>query len=106
MDDLNTGNILPDWSNDEEAHYSLRLFITGASPVSVRAISNIKNICEEYLTGRYDLEVIDVYQQPLLVKDEDITAVPVLIKKFPLPKKRLVGDMSDTNKVLKGLGIR
>src|SRR6476659_7467529 len=106
MEDLNTGNTFPDWNDDEETHYSLRLFITGASPVSVRAISNIKNICERYLAGRYELEVIDIYQQPLLVKDEDITAIPVLIKKLPLHKKKLVGDMSDTSKVLKGLGIK
>ena len=105
MEDLNTGNIL-DWNGEEAPHYNLRLFITGASPVSVRAVSNIKTICETYLAGRYELEVIDIYQQPLLVKDENITAIPVLIKKFPLPKKKLVGDMSDTDKVLKGLGIR
>ena len=106
MQDLNTGNTFPDWDEEEEPHYSLRLFITGASPVSVRAVSNIKTICETYLPGRYELEVVDVYQQPLLVADENITAVPVLIKKFPLPRKKLVGDMSDTHKVLKGLGIR
>jgi len=105
MEDLNTDHIFPDWNDDEETYYSLRLFITGASPVSVRAISNIKNICEKYLAGKYELEVIDIYQQPLLVNEENITAVPVLIKKLPLPKKKLVGDMSDTNKVLKGLGI-
>jgi circadian clock protein KaiB len=106
MQDLNTGNIFPDWDEEEEPHYSLRLFITGASPVSVRAVSNIKTICETYLPGRYELEVVDIYQQPLLVADENITAIPVLIKKLPLPKKKLVGDMSDTHKVLKGLGIR
>ena len=106
MQDSNTGNTLPDWNNDEAPQYNLRLFITGASPVSVRAVSNIKNICETYLAGRYELEVVDIYQQPTLVEDENITAVPVLIKKFPMPKKKLVGDMSDINKVLKGLGIR
>ena len=89
MEDLNTGNIFPDWDEDEETHYSLRLFITGASPVSVRAISNIKTICETYFAGRYELEVIDIYQQPLLVKDENITAVPVLIKKLPLAQEKI-----------------
>lgn len=104
MQDSNTGTLLPPW-NDEEPFYDLRLFVTGTSSISVRAIGNIKKICEEYLKNRYDLEIIDVYQQPLLVKNEDITAVPMLVKKFPLPKKRMVGDMSDTNKVLKGLGL-
>ena len=93
-----------DWES-EDSLYSLRLFVTGTSPVSVRAISNIKSICERYLKNRYDLEIIDIYQQPLLVNEENITAVPMLIKKFPLPRKRLVGDMSDTGKVLKGLGL-
>ena len=103
MQYANAGNVSPQW--DEEEFYTLRLFVTGTSPVSMRAIGNLKKICEEHLAGRYELEIIDVYQQPLLVKDEDITAVPVLIKKLPLPKKRMVGDMSDTNKVLKGLGL-
>lgn len=104
MQDLNSGNTPADWL-EEDTFYTLRLFVTGASPVSVRAISNLKKICEEYLAGRHELQVIDIYQQPLLVKEEDVTAVPMLIKKTPLPKKRLVGDMSDTNKVLKGLGL-
>lgn len=104
MQDSNTGNLLPQWNEDDE-FYNLRLFVTGTSPISVRAISNIKKICEEYLKDRYELEIIDVYQQPLLVKSEDITAVPMLVKKLPLPKKRMVGDMSDINKVLKGLGL-
>jgi len=103
MQDSNISNMLPQRNEDE--FYMLRLFVTGTSPVSVRAISNLKKICEQYLPGRYELDIIDVYQQPLLVKDEDITAVPMLIKKKPLPKKRMVGDMSDTNKVLKGLGL-
>jgi circadian clock protein KaiB len=89
-----------------EDFYSLRLFIAGASPVSVRAIQNIRKICEEFLTGRYDLEIIDAHQQPLMVKNEDVTAIPMLIKKTPYPKKRLIGDFSDREKVLKGLGIR
>ncbi len=103
MQDSNAANMPSQW--DEEEFYKLRLFVTGTSPVSVRAISNLKRICEQHLSGRYELEIVDVYQQPLLVQEEDITAVPVLIKKMPLPKKRLIGDMSDTHKVLKGLGL-
>ncbi len=91
-------------SNDEQV-FTLKLFITGASPNSARAISNIKNICELYLAKNYDLEIIDVYQQPLKARDEQMIALPMLIKSLPLPLKRLIGDMSDTAKVLKGLGI-
>lgn len=92
-------------NEEDETPYALRLFVTGASSISVRAINNLKKICEKHLNGRYTLEIIDVHQHPQLVQNEDVTAVPMLIKKFPLPKKRLVGDMSDTSRVLKGLGF-
>ncbi len=104
MQDSSIMNLPSGW-DEENPVFSLRLFVTGASPVSVRAISNLKRICEEHLAGRYDLEVVDIYQQPALVQDEDVTAVPMLIKKYPLPRKRLVGDMSNTDKVLRGLGL-
>jgi len=85
--------------------YQLSLFITGASPNSVRAVNNIKSICEEYLSGKYELKIIDVYQLPEVAQREQIIALPTLIKRGPAPERRLVGDMSDTNKVLRGLGI-
>ncbi|RYG53078.1 MAG: circadian clock protein KaiB, partial [Chitinophagaceae bacterium] len=85
--------------------YTLRLFVAGTSAVSVRAVNNLKNVLEENLKGKYELEIIDVYQQPGLAEQENITAVPVLIKKLPAPKRFLVGDMSDTQKVLRGLGL-
>ncbi len=94
-----------DWDTDNEQTYELRLFVTGTSPASVRAINNLHVILEQHLKGRYELEIIDVYQQPLLAKSEDISAIPVLIKKAPRPVRRLVGDMSDENKVLRGLGL-
>ena len=84
----------------------LRLYVTGQTPNSVHAIANIKAICEEYLKGRYDLEVVDIYQQPRLAKDEQILAAPTLIKKLPLPLRRLVGDLSKTDRVLLGLDLR
>lgn len=90
---------------ESEVLYQLSLFITGASPNSVRAINNIKSICEEYLAGNYELKIIDVYQIPEIAQREQIIAVPTLIKKGPAPERRLVGDMSDTAKVLRGLGI-
>jgi len=89
----------------ENVEYVLRLFVTGASPNSIRAIANLKEICETYLKGRYSLEIIDVYQQEALAKKEQLVALPLLVKKAPLPERRLIGDLSDTQKVLKGLGL-
>jgi len=89
-----------------EQHYTLRLFITGASPNSSRAITNLKDICETYLKDRYELEIIDVYQQPLIAEKEQVIALPMLIKVMPDPTRRLIGDMSDRNKVLIGLGLK
>jgi len=85
--------------------YVLRLFVTGILPNSARAVINIKAICEKYLKGRYQLEIIDIYQQPDLALKEEIIAVPLLIKKSPLPEQRLIGDLSNLEKVLKGMGI-
>ncbi|MBC7947293.1 MAG: circadian clock protein KaiB [Chitinophagaceae bacterium] len=85
--------------------FVLRLYVTGASPNSVRAITNTKNLCNEYLVGNYDLEIIDVYQQPEIAKHENLIALPMLIKKHPLPERRMIGDMSDTERVLTGIGV-
>lgn len=92
-------------SEKDSGKFILRLFVTGATPNSTRAVSNTKRICETVLKDNYELEIIDIYQQPLLAEKEQIIAAPLLIKKFPLPQKRLIGDMSDTAKVLKGLGL-
>ena len=91
--------------SDGGGKYILRLFVTGILPNSARAVVNIKAICEKYLKGRYELEIIDIYQQPDLALTEEIIAIPLLIKKFPLPEERLIGDLSDTEKVLKGLRL-
>lgn len=85
--------------------YILRLFITGATPNSIRAITNIKQICEDYLQGKYSLEVIDVYQQQIIAEKEQLIALPLLIKMKPVPERRMIGDLSDTQKVLNGLGL-
>jgi circadian clock protein KaiB len=95
---------VPEYKDDET--YQLRLFVTGASPNSTRAILNLKKICEEFLKDRYVLEIIDIHQQPLMTQSEQIIAVPMLIKKSPGDERRLIGDMSNKEKVLKGLGIR
>jgi circadian clock protein KaiB len=86
--------------------YVLRLYVTGMTPRSTRAIENVRKICEEHLQGWYELEVIDVYQQPTLAKGEQIIAAPTLIKKLPLPLRRVIGDMSNTERVLLGLDLR
>jgi circadian clock protein KaiB len=86
--------------------YILRLYISGATSRSALAITNLKKICEEYLEGRYELEVIDLYQHPSLAKGEQIIAVPTLIKKLPLPFRRIIGDMSNKEKVLLGLDLK
>lgn len=85
--------------------YHLKLFIAGASVNSLRSIENMKEFCNSYLTDGYDLEIIDIYQQPLLAEQEQIIALPLLIKKHPQPERRFIGDMSDTSILLKGLGI-
>ena len=85
--------------------YVMRLFVTGASPNSTRAISNLKKILEEHLKGCYELEIIDVYQQPAVATDEQLIALPMLVKKAPGMERKLIGDMSDKQKVLKGLEI-
>lgn len=91
--------------NVEVDKYVLKLFVTGILPNSARAVVNIKAICEKYLEGRYDLEIIDIYQQPDLARTENIIALPVLIKKIPLPEGRMIGDFSNVQKVLMGLDL-
>jgi circadian clock protein KaiB len=85
--------------------YILRLYVTGMTSRSARAFNNLRAICDEYLHGRYDLEVIDIYQQPALTKGEQIIAAPTLIKKLPLPIRRIIGDMSNRERVLLGLDL-
>jgi circadian clock protein KaiB len=85
--------------------YELKLYVAGATSRSLRAIANIKAICEQYLKGRYELTVVDVYRRPALVRLEQIVAVPTLVKKLPLPMRFMVGDLSRTQQVLQGLDL-
>jgi circadian clock protein KaiB len=89
-----------------QARYVLRLFVSGSTLKSALAVENIKRICEQHLKNRYDLEVIDIYQQPDLARDEQIVAVPTLIKRLPPPLRRLIGDLSNQERVLFGLDLR
>ena len=86
--------------------YVFRLYISGSTPRSTKAIRNIRKICEENLTGRYDLEVVDIYQQPGLAGEQQILAAPTLIKSLPLPLRRFIGDLSHSEPVLVGIGLR
>ena len=86
--------------------YVLRLYVTGTTPQSIRAIANIKKLCEVYLNGRYELDVVDLYQQPELAQGEQIIVAPTLVKKSPLPQRRIVGDMSKSERVLAGLDLQ
>ncbi len=89
-----------------EASYLLRLYVSGMTPNSLRAIRNLRLICAEHLEGRHHLEIIDIYQQPHLAREQQIVAVPTLIKELPLPVRRLIGDMSQTERILSGLDIK
>jgi len=94
--------------NDPEKHpaeYILRLYVTGSTPRSLKAISNLKRLCEEYLHDHYELQVIDIYKNPDAARDAQIVAAPTLIKRLPAPLRRFVGDLSNTEKILVGLGI-
>jgi len=90
----------------DTAHYVLRLYVTGTTPHSTRAIVNIRKICEQHLQGRYTLEVVDISRHPALAEGEQIIAAPTLIKKLPLPLRRFIGDMSQTERILLGLDLR
>ena len=89
-----------------EQRYVLQLFVTGSTTQCLRALANLKSICEEHLAGRYELEVIDIYQEPDRARAAQIFAVPTLIKHLPEPLRRLIGDLSDRERVLAGLNVR
>jgi len=88
-----------------EKRFVLRLYVTGNSVRSGQAIANIRSLCEEYLPGRYDLSVVDIYQQPTEAAREQIIAAPTLVKELPSPPKRLIGDLSDRDRILLGLNL-
>lgn len=90
---------------NRQQRYALRLFITGLTPRSVRAVANIKAVCEKHFDGQYRLDIVDLYQQPALSKIEQIVAAPTLIKTKPLPVRRFVGDLSDTKRLLAALNV-
>lgn len=86
--------------------YVLRLYLTGMTSHSARALKNIRRICDEYLAGRYELEVVDLYESPSLAEGDQIVATPTLVKSLPLPLRRLIGNLSETDRVLVGLDLK
>jgi circadian clock protein KaiB len=85
--------------------YVMRLYVTGATPRSTRAITNLRKLCDQHLPGRYELEVVDIYQQPNLALEGQVIAAPTLVKTLPLPLRKFIGDMSDTKSLLAGLEV-
>jgi circadian clock protein KaiB len=93
-------------TEDTGEHYELRLYVAGQSRKSITAIKNLKQICEEHLAGRYEIEVIDLMEKPQLAKGDQILAIPTLVRKLPNPLRKIIGDLSDTERVLIGLDLR
>jgi circadian clock protein KaiB len=91
---------------DHPDSYNLRLYVAGQTPKSIAAIANLKKICEQHLSGRYDIEVIDLMKNPALAQRHQIVAIPTLIRQLPEPLKRIIGDLSNSEKVLVGLNIQ
>ena len=89
-----------------QGHYVLRLYVVGMTPNSQRAIANVQKICEEHMRGRFELEIIDIYQQPIFAKEGQIVAAPTLVKELPPPLRKFIGDLSQTEKILAGLDLR
>jgi circadian clock protein KaiB len=86
--------------------WRLRLYVAGQSPKSLRAFANLKTLCEEHLPGRYEIEIIDLIEQPALASSDDILAIPTLVRRLPMPLRKIIGDLSNTERVLIGLRLQ
>jgi circadian clock protein KaiB len=93
-------------SSSARQAYSLRLYVAGQTPKSILALTNLKQICEEHLHGQYEIEVVDLLQNPQLARGDQILAVPTLVRRLPEPIKKIIGDLSNTQRVLVGLDLR
>ncbi|MDX6581124.1 MAG: circadian clock protein KaiB [Solirubrobacterales bacterium] len=92
-------------TGEQDGRWSLCLYIAGQSPKSLDAVANLKALCEEHLPGRYEIEIIDLVQHPSLARTDDIVAIPTLVRRLPEPLQRIIGDLSDTNRVLVSLRL-
>jgi circadian clock protein KaiB len=93
-------------ADEDTGYYHLRLYVAGQTSKSLAAMANLKRVCEEHLAGRYEIEVIDLLKNPQLAAGDQIIAIPTLVRKLPAPLKRIIGDLSNTEKVLVGLDVR
>ena len=96
----------PQGASEESARWNLRLYVAGQTPRSLTAFKNLKDICEEYLKGKYHIEVVDLMENPTLARGDQILAVPTLVRKLPQPIRKIIGDLSNTERVLVGLDIQ
>ena len=93
-------------TNEEPELWELRLYVAGQTPKSLEAFANLKKICEEHLAGKYEIEIIDLLKEPALAKGDQILAIPTLVRKLPEPVRKIIGDLSNTERVLVGLDLR
>jgi circadian clock protein KaiB len=99
------GDLLPEFA-DETEFWNMRLYVAGQTPKSLRALANLKRICEEHLAGKYHIEIIDLLENPQLASSDQILAIPTLIRKLPEPMRKIIGDLSNVERVLVGLDLR
>ena len=93
-------------ADNDESSWNLRLYVAGQTPRSLTAFKNLKEICEEYLKGKYHIEVIDLMENPTLARGDQILAIPTLVRELPQPIRKIIGDLSNTERVLVGLDIQ
>ena len=103
---MNAAGAVQNSGSESQPVYDLRLYLAGHSPRSVRAVENLRRTCEEYLAGRYRIELVDLLENPQLARGDEIIAVPTLVRKLPEPVRKIIGDLSDTEKLLVGLQLR
>ncbi len=106
MTDTSSTTISNPTGEEEEKQWELRLYVAGQTPKALDAFANLKRICEEHLAGKYRIEVIDLLENPTLARGDQILAVPTLVRKLPEPVKKIIGDLSNTERVLVGLDLR
>lgn len=105
MDDRTATERFEQALHEPGQRYFLRLYVAGTAPSSAQAVARVRALCDRYLDGQYDLEVVDIHQQPARARDDDIFAVPTLLKQLPAPIQRIIGDLSDEDRVLVRLGV-
>ncbi len=93
-------------SEGNEEKWELRLYTAGQTPKSLAAVKNLRKVCEEHLAGRYEIEIVDLLKNPRLAKDHQIVAIPTLVRKLPVPIRKIIGDLSDTERTLVGLQLK